>query len=302
MMARREQRIMTHTPSYLIVSADDFGYFRCVSLGIVEAHRRGIVTATGVLANGPGLARDIDLLRSEERLDLGVHLNVTTGSAVSATMRGKYRHTNGMFSGKLAFASAYLSGRIRTAEVEEEWRAQVQHCLDQGLRLAFLNSHEHIHMFPALFGLLQQLASDYGIPYVRLAKADGWPSLHPGALLRDTVIKVLEVCNIRNLRVAAPFFIGLRSSGRLTVADIEASVQRMVPGRVYELMCHPGHLDESEVGANELLAYHDWERELATLCNPDTRALLEARDVRLIGFRDLPGLAGVATLQGPAKT
>ena len=37
-------------PVYLIVNADDYGYFSCVSRGILDAVCDGIVTATGVLA------------------------------------------------------------------------------------------------------------------------------------------------------------------------------------------------------------------------------------------------------------
>jgi predicted glycoside hydrolase/deacetylase ChbG (UPF0249 family) len=37
--------------AYLIVNADDYGIFRCVSKGILEAASHGIVTATGVFAN-----------------------------------------------------------------------------------------------------------------------------------------------------------------------------------------------------------------------------------------------------------
>ena len=39
----------------LIVNADDYGYFDCVSKGILESASRGIVTATGVFANRPAL-------------------------------------------------------------------------------------------------------------------------------------------------------------------------------------------------------------------------------------------------------
>ena len=39
-------------PSFLIVNADDYGYFPGISRGIIDAHKDGVVTATGVLANG----------------------------------------------------------------------------------------------------------------------------------------------------------------------------------------------------------------------------------------------------------
>jgi hypothetical protein len=41
----------------LVVNADDFGLTPDVNQGIVEAHRRGILTATTLMANGEGVRR-----------------------------------------------------------------------------------------------------------------------------------------------------------------------------------------------------------------------------------------------------
>jgi predicted glycoside hydrolase/deacetylase ChbG (UPF0249 family) len=40
----------------LIVNADDLGWTTGVNRGIVEAHRRGLVTSTSLLANGPAFS------------------------------------------------------------------------------------------------------------------------------------------------------------------------------------------------------------------------------------------------------
>lgn len=37
----------------LIVNADDFGYSKGINLGIIEAHREGIVTSTTLMTNMP---------------------------------------------------------------------------------------------------------------------------------------------------------------------------------------------------------------------------------------------------------
>ncbi|TGU42153.1 ChbG/HpnK family deacetylase, partial [Mesorhizobium sp. M00.F.Ca.ET.186.01.1.1] len=38
----------------LIVNADDFGYSKGVNLGIIEAHRAGVVTSTTTMVNMGG--------------------------------------------------------------------------------------------------------------------------------------------------------------------------------------------------------------------------------------------------------
>ncbi len=61
-------------PIQLIINADDYGYFPCVSRGIIEAAQAGALTATGILANHPDLSTQLDWLDSVPHLDVGVHL------------------------------------------------------------------------------------------------------------------------------------------------------------------------------------------------------------------------------------
>ena len=68
--------------AYLIVNADDFNLTEGVSRGILEAHRRGIVTSTTVMVNLPGLEQSRSLARQAPRLGVGLHLNLTFGPPV----------------------------------------------------------------------------------------------------------------------------------------------------------------------------------------------------------------------------
>ncbi len=271
----------------LIVNADDYAYFGGVSRGIIEAASRGIVTATAVLATSGRFDEDVPALRACETLDIGVHLNLTDGRPLTPDMRARVESWGGRFPGKFAMARAVLTGAVRVREVETEWRAQIERCLDDGLKIQFLNSHEHIHMLPALFARVLALAADYGIAHVRLARADLARSGAPGGLLRGSIIAALAALARR--RVARPVarFLGLEASGRLSFAELDRLTARLQPGGVYELMCHPGRFDSAEVSDPRLLAYHDWQGELAALTDPRAKALLAERDIRLVGYRDL---------------
>jgi hypothetical protein len=46
-------------------------------------------------------------------------------------------------------------------------------------------------------------------------------------------------------------------------------------------MCHPGRFDPSEISDAKLLAYHDWEGELALLQSPKVHDLYEKFGIRL---------------------
>jgi predicted glycoside hydrolase/deacetylase ChbG (UPF0249 family) len=71
-------------------------------------------------------------------------------------------------------------------------------------------------------------------------------------------------------------------------------VDAAVGDGVTELTCHPGYV---EPGFPSSYAA-EREVELRTLCDRRVREALDQRGIRLLGFRDLPALAGIATTEG----
>jgi len=272
----------------LIINADDYAYYPCVSRGILAAASRGAVSATGILANAPGLDEQVDWLREHQKLEPGVHLNLTSRRPLTEAMADALRSTDGHFPGVFAMAGRVLSGRIGLETIREEWRAQIETLLKLGLKLEFLNSHEHIHMLPRLFTLASGLAEEYGIPHLRLTRAD-WSFSFGGAEGgRNLLIQAMQTANRRWVRAATPVFIGLGRSGKLDLAYLRNLLRKLKPDRVYELMCHPGIYDAHEITDQRLLEYHAWEAELALLTSPGLTEVYEALGVRIMGYRDLP--------------
>lgn len=67
----------------LIVRADDLGYSEAISLGILAAHRDGIVTCTSVMVNMPYAKKALELATQYPNLSLGLHVNVTNEYALA---------------------------------------------------------------------------------------------------------------------------------------------------------------------------------------------------------------------------
>ena len=61
----------------IIVNADDMGYTRGVSEGIIEGYEKGIVTSTTVMCNMDQAAQAAQRLRSVPGLGTGVHLTLS---------------------------------------------------------------------------------------------------------------------------------------------------------------------------------------------------------------------------------
>ncbi len=78
----------------LVVNADDFGFTPDVNLGIVEAHRRGILTATTLMANGDAFDDAVRLARETPSLDVGCHLVLIGGRSLVTGVRSRPRWRN----------------------------------------------------------------------------------------------------------------------------------------------------------------------------------------------------------------
>jgi predicted glycoside hydrolase/deacetylase ChbG (UPF0249 family) len=263
----------------LIINADDYGYYPCVSQGILAAAKSGALTATGILANSPDLATQLQWLTGLESIDVGIHLNLTYGQPLTEIMANKLESKQGQFPNAYAMSGLLLTGKISLADVRAEWRAQIETCQAQKLR--FLNSHEHIHMLPLLFPLVLELAKDYGIQYVRLTQAEWLSPFGLSALVRNTLMQTMQLINQGHLKVKQPLFLGLNRSGKLDYDYLTTMLPKLKPGQSYELMCHPGHFNPTEISDAKLLAYHDWEGELALLQSPEVHDLYEKFGIRL---------------------
>jgi predicted glycoside hydrolase/deacetylase ChbG (UPF0249 family) len=133
---------------YLIPNADDFGFTRDVNQGIVEAHRRGILTATTLMATGPAFENAVELARQNPELDIGVHLVLVDSEGFPPTIP------------QLLFSL----GRIK---IYDQLVRQVQKVLDAGLEPSHLDTHKHTHLLPQVFHAVTRIAKEFNIPWVR---------------------------------------------------------------------------------------------------------------------------------------
>jgi predicted glycoside hydrolase/deacetylase ChbG (UPF0249 family) len=211
---------------------------------------------------------------------------------VSNTMRHRLHPWSGQFMKKERMFGALLRGVVTVADVRVEWQSQIEQCLAHGLRPRFLNSHEHMHMWPPLFALIQELAAQYAIAHVRYPVGEVPRRWSAGAVARNAVIHALGWLNRRRRSNASIPCLGVGESGRLSFDYLRRLVSVLERGRVYELLCHPGYDDPDEIKDRRLRSYHDWEQELSVLTDKATLGLFARRGVRLVGYRQLSTSSG----------
>jgi len=265
-----------------VVNADDFGFTADVNLGIVEAHRRGILTATTLMANGAAFDDALRLARETPTLDIGAHL-VLIGGASLVSGR-EYPRTVPQLVAALA---------RRELRPYEELRAQVRRLLDAGIRPTHLDTHKHTHLAPPVLDAVARLAEEYGIRWVRRpfdfplnALRGGVPRLKrltSGALglLRRRFHRVLARHGCRT----TDHFAGFQITGRFRTAEL-VELMAAIPEGSTELMCHPGRCGEALRAARTRLK-ESREHELEALVAPEVRAALTRHQIELVNY---PGL------------
>jgi predicted glycoside hydrolase/deacetylase ChbG (UPF0249 family) len=273
--------------AYLIINADDYGYYRCISRGITECVQNGIVTATGIMPTSPNIASVAEWIARENGVDFGVHLTLTNTLPLSRAMKRNASKWKGQLPGKYTVARAVITRQLKRADVKTEWRMQIEKCLDMGAKLHFLNSHEHIHMLPPLFSITEELGSEYDIPYIRVTKSELPIRFMPGPVMRDLSMAMLSLINQNRSKHSDCDFIGLSTSGNLSMEYLARKIPTLKRGHVYELMCHPGYYDPAEIQDSHLRSYHYWENELQVLTGVEVRSMFRKYGAKVIGYRDL---------------
>jgi len=232
---------------YLIPNADDFGFTRDVNLGIVEAHQRGILTATTLMATGPAFDHAVELAHENPELDIGVHLVLVDSPGFPPTI-----------------PSLLISlGSIR---IYDELARQVRRVVDAGLQPTHLDTHKHTHLLPQVFHAVARISDEFHIPWVR--RRFGPFRFLPNRRARST-----------------DHFAGFRMTGRYDAAGLAGLIRRLPEGST-EFMCHPGLCTAELLSARTRLK-ESRRQELDALTNPQVRAALEESNVKLTRYRDL---------------
>jgi len=126
---------------YLIVNADDFGASCGINRGIVEAHRRGILTSTSLMVNMPAAEEAAGLSREAPDLSVGLHVNFTNEGESPVV--------------DIADLKACRQELQRQFEEFQELMGRLPTHLD---------SHHHVHRRPRLLPLFLEIASGNGLP------------------------------------------------------------------------------------------------------------------------------------------
>jgi predicted glycoside hydrolase/deacetylase ChbG (UPF0249 family) len=290
----------------LIVNADDFGLTGGVNRAIAEAHQRGIVTSTTLMANSQAFQGAVEMAKSfddGDRLSVGCHVVLLDGEPLSQPQQipsllessnGAHRFRESLNN----FVIASLRHKLNPDEIEAEATAQIRRIQAAGIKPSHFDTHKHAHMFPAVLRPLLRAAQSRGVKAVRNPFGQVWP-LPLTSLLRTRQVWK-RFAQLNGLRKFAKGFLreveahGLRTTdGSLGVLatgvldmNLFAAIIEGIPEGTWEFVCHPGYSD-ADLDRVHTRLRQAREQELSLLTSPEAKELLHRRGVELISYHEL---------------
>jgi chitin disaccharide deacetylase len=289
----------------LIINADDFGLTERINDAIIEGHRQGIVTSTTLMANGPAFDNAAERAKTERKLGIGIHLNLSEGTPLTnpSQLSCMIDKTGVFYLSPVQMLRKLTVSGLNLGKVEMELRAQIEKVLNAGIEATHLDGHKHFHFLPQFLHIAIRLAQEYKIPAIRCARE--WTSSLFRLAVRNwraspTMLKQYFTGNALSILAATmkrkvesaglstpDYVLGIASTGFWDSHYLKDLIDRLPHGTT-ELICHPGYVDKHLLDTPTRLLKQR-ETEIAALICPEVKECLIRRGVQLINYGDLCG-------------
>ena len=287
----------------LIVNADDFGLTSGVNRAIAEAHQKGIVTSSTLMANFPAFAEAAGIARETPSLSVGCHVVLVDGSPVSSPEKvPSLLSRNGaarlLRQNLGSFALAGIQGKLREKDVATEVAAQIEKLRAADVAVSHVDSHKHTHIIPAVLKPLLAVTCDFGVHAVRnpfgpvktmayahlVRRPKLWTRYTQLGILRRFERQFLDEVK-RHGMITPDGSFGVVVTGVLTQELFDAVIG-CIPEGTWEFVCHPGYCDaDLDKISTRLRASRDVELQILT--SQASRDSLKRHGVELISYGNL---------------
>lgn len=247
------------------ICADDYGISKESCARIEKCAAVGALNKISVLPNGivPNKEKVSDL-----KVKFGLHINLVEGRALSAASdiplladeNGYFRHS---FAGLFLLSVSHKRKKFEK-QLETELRSQIEFWRKTGLPYV-IDSHQHTHMIPLVFGTLLKVLSDMKVdaeyirfpseptlPYIKCLSL--YPTYRPVNIIKQLILKFLGLLNKTELKrsgIKTALFMGIMFSGRMDKSRVEKVIPQYIKiaekkNSDIEILFHPGYMLHGE--------------------------------------------------------
>ncbi|MFQ9922834.1 MAG: carbohydrate deacetylase [Beduini sp.] len=248
----------------LIVNGDDFGMCEGVTLGILKAHRDGILRSTTMMTGMPFAAQAAQMAKDYPNLGVGLHFNLTAGRPVCDPKEiPSLVEADGSFHSNSWHEKNKKNPQdmVNYEEVYKEYSAQLQRFIElTGHMPDHFDSHHGSSDYPLLHAQLQKLIDQYDVP-------------------TRCSFDYID-CNYERPAYFSTFYDKLAA-----VEYFTEDQDHLLEKDLVETMCHPAFVDDFLYTTSSYNVQRT--KELSVLCDPRVLEWIKINHVELINFQDL---------------
>jgi len=260
-----------HKTSRLIVRGDDMGYTHSGNEALVKCYQQGIETSIEVIVISPWYPEAVKLLQQNPGVDVGIHLALTS-EWDNIKWRPLFdcaslKDSNGycypmVYPNKNYPGQSIIENKWTIADVEKEFRAQIELALKTIPRISHISSHMNCTNITNEVKLLtKQLAREYKIDI-----------------------------DLEDYQVQWKGYDGPSKTSAEKIQSFIRMLASLEPGKTYLFLDHPG-LDNEELKAVYHIGYEqvaaDRQGVTDLFTNEKVKAYIKEKGIELIGYKDL---------------
>lgn len=259
----------------LWLRGDDFGYTHASNMAMQKAFEQGFMSSASLLVPGPWFSESAALAVAHPDWNAGVHLTITAewnvlrwrpvssiSEVPSLVAADGYLYTSGYRPGPADPTGLRATHLPNLAEVEKEFRAQVERAESMGVNVAYVDCHMGMACREDMLPITLKLAAENCIP---IAGRQSFPGMQNFSL----------DWNERTPEEGRRLF--------------EAQLRSLTPG-LWMFVDHPA-VDSPELRAVDTNSGERWARQrssvLAIWTDPEIRKRIDELGIELVGPRDL---------------
>jgi predicted glycoside hydrolase/deacetylase ChbG (UPF0249 family) len=291
----------------LIINADDLGIHPNINAGIISAYRKGTLSSCTMLVTTPYLEETVRDFVRPALLPIGIHLSLTLGKSIAPLAKvhdlvDELRNFRAS-AGKLICSKLTQNSSLMT-QIRCELESQLALACDYGLRATHVDSHQHVHMNPAIFSLLEEILPRYGIHRLRYCREEialSSVATDPLLLVRRFNFAKWALLRWRSGQLKPSLagndnFVGILGSGAMTNALLLAAISNAASSSVTEICTHPGYpapanaIIYPQPNYNDFIASPARQREHDALLDAEIENMIRKRKLLLRAFDGTPKL------------
>ncbi len=258
-------------PPRLIVRGDDMGYAHSGNLALIKSFKEGIETSIEVIVPSPWFPEAVKLLQQNPTADVGIHLALSSEwenvKWKPLTQGASIKDANGyfypmIFPNKNYPGQALTENKWQLADIEKEFRAQIEMAIKLIPRISHISSHMGcVESSPEIKAMTKRLAREYHIDI-----------------------------DLEEYKVTYAGFAGAHTTANEKVESFIAMLAKLQPGKTYLFVEHPGFDNEElrgiwHIGYENVAADRQGVTDLFT--NEKVKAAIKQKGVQLISYKQL---------------